>query len=477
MCRPQGERSINVLSGAALRARKFLRNAPGRGSTPTNLVKYPVVKEALRRHLLRSCPESELARWYDPLDLEVIEPVGVFAVRFPHTYFAKWFAQSVQDRFERQVSQFMGPGFILQYQCPAPHNSNIPSLFQDALIHTDFPFGHAYTFENFQVNEKNFFPLALAKEVAKNSTLKYNPFIVSGPSGSGKTHLLRAMANAFSKNHDKSAIFFGTLDDIVSLTTTKFNGNRVETRGYLQSFDWLIIDDFSNIKAHPDLEPEMVLLFNAFHDAEKQMCFGLGGKISELGLNDPTLTSRLEWGLVVHLKEPDLEVRIKYIDDHCRRTRLTLTKDQVLALARRAPGFRAISGMLLRVEAFRQHVAKDISDTDFRRLIGQAEEKRPPNLTPEHILSVVAGHFQIDIRDLTGSRRSKNLVYARQVAMSLCRSLLGLSYPALGRLFGGKDHSTVLYSIKKINQLQIDDNDVRIVFRTLSKKCQQPAAA
>jgi chromosomal replication initiator protein len=438
-----------------------------------------VLKDALRQHLSRACPEQDLRRWFDPLEVEVIEPIQVFSVEFPHPYFAQWFGQSVQDLFEKEVGHFMGPGYVMQYHCrtvPATGAKGAP--FHDLISHIDFPFGHGFTFETYHANEKNFFPVALAREVAKSTEIKYNPFIICGASGTGKTHLLLAIANHISRLNDKQKIFLGTVDDIENIFTVKFPGKTYEARKYLQSFDWLFVDDFQSVRKHLDLQEELILLFNMFYDRKKQMVFCSSERISTFDFLDPTLRSRLEWGLVVHLKEPDLDVRVDYVDTNNRKRKLGLDHDKILVLARRFENIRKLRGILLKIDAYREHMQRDrLTEPEFRRIIRQGDDRRGANLTAEHIVSVTASHFQVEVKDIMGAKRHKNVVMARQTAMTLCRSLLGMSFPALGKFFGGKDHSTVLYSIRKMQSMQTDNEETKKMFQTLSKKCRQLGAA
>ncbi len=127
-----------------------------------------MLKDALRQHLARACPEQDLKRWFDPLEVEVIEPIQVFSVQFPHPYFAQWFGQSVQDLFETEVGRFMGPGYVLQYHCrTAPPAETRAMPFTDFVSHIDFPFGHGFTFETYCANEKNTLSRWPWPEVAK----------------------------------------------------------------------------------------------------------------------------------------------------------------------------------------------------------------------------------------------------------------------------------------------------------------------
>lgn len=436
-----------------------------------------VLKNEFRQHLLRTCPEQDLRRWFDPLDISVSESDQSFCVGFPHAFFATWFETSVKDLFERQVGLFLGPGAVVRYRTKnagAPGHASLP--LEDASVVTDFPYGHRFTFETFLANEKNGFPLALAREVARGDEVRYNPFIVCGPSGAGKTHLLRAMANAVAKNQPGASVFFGSVGDIQGRYAAAPQG-RHEVRAAIAANDWLFIDELTDIARAPDLEQELIVLFNAFHDAGRQMVFTSRERVTSCDFFDPTFKSRLEWGLMVHLKAPDLDVRIHFVEQTNRDKRLGLSREQILTLASRFDGFRRLEGVLLRIEAFRLHAGQELTDAEFSRHIRLSEDRKVPELSPERVLAVCAEHFGLAVRDIIGQSRRKELVFARQAAMSLCRTLLGMSYPALGKVFGGKDHSTVLYSIRKFQQIQDDDEDTKQLFRQLAKKCRQGGPA
>lgn len=438
-----------------------------------------VLKNDFRQHLLRTCPEQDLRRWFDPLDICVSEADQSYCVVFPHTYFAAWFDGSVKELFERQLAQYLGPGHTLRYRtrgCQTGNGAGAPHQPPGVAVVTDFPYGHRFTFETFLANERNAFPLALAREVSRGGDVRYNPFLVCGPSGSGKTHLLRAMANAVAKGQPGTAVYFGSVADVQGLFADP-RRTGPEIRAELAGHDWLFIDELTDIARTPDLEQELIGVFNAFHDAGRQMVFSSRERAASCDFLDPTFRSRLEWGLMVHLKAPDLSVRSRFVEQVNKDKRLGLTREQILTLSSRFEGFRRLEGVLLRIEAFRQHAGGELSEAEFTRHIRLSEDKKAPELTPDRVLAVCAEHFGIPARDITGPGRKKELVFARQAAMALCRALLGMSYPALGKIFGGKDHSTVLYSIRKFQQILNDNQDTKQLFRQLSKKCRQAGPA
>jgi len=438
-----------------------------------------VFKDEFRQHLSHFCPEQDLRRWFDPLDLKVDREDQTFRVVFPHAFFATWFETSVREFFERQVGEYLGKGYVLHYQSKNGNdgrNGRTPPFLEETTCLTDFPYGNQFTFETFIANEKNHFPLALAQEVARGREVRYNPFLVCGPSGSGKTHLLRAMANTVARTHEGASLFFGSIGDLQNRFAASA-GKPHAVRAALQANDWLFIDELTDIQRASGLEQELIFLFNSFHDAGKQMVFTSTERVTSCDFLDPTFKSRLEWGLMVHLKAPDLEVRTTFVEQANRDMRLGLTREQVLTLASRFEGFRRLEGVLLRIEAFRNHSGRDLTEADFLRHVRLSEDSNAPEITPERILTVAAGHFGLAVADLIGHSRKKELVFARQTAMTLCRALLGMSYPALGKLFGGKDHSTVLYSIKKFQKLQDDNEETKHLFRQLSKICREGSAA
>ncbi|WP_428563360.1 MAG: DnaA ATPase domain-containing protein [Solidesulfovibrio sp. DCME] len=434
-----------------------------------------VLENDFRQHLSRTCPEQDLRRWFDPLDLSVSPSDQSCYVRFPHAYFAAWFEASAKDLFEKEVRRFFGPSFAVRYETPGG-NGQASHPLPGLVAAREFPFGHRFTFDTFLANEKNHFPLALAREVAQGAEVRYNPFLICGPPGSGKTHLLRAMANAASRAKSGNAVFFGSIADIQNRFADA-GQNRHETRSAIAGSDWLFVDELTDLRRTPELEQELVFLFNAFHDAGKQMVFTSRERVAACGFFGASLKSRLEWGLMVHLKSPDLDVRLACVEQASRDKRLGLSRDQVATLASRFEGFRQLEGVLLRIEAYCRHTGRDLTEAEFARHIRLTEDQAMPELSPERVLAVCAEHFGLPVADITGTSRRKELVFARQAAMALCRTLLGMSYPALGKVFGGKDHSTVLYSIRKFQKLQDDNRETKLLFRQLAKKCRQGGPA
>jgi chromosomal replication initiator protein len=408
--------------------------------------------------LERAFSAEELGRWRSSLGLSV--EGGVLTVRFPHKYFADWFDSHARRRFEDALRD---TGLTLAYECRT--GSRAPVLPEARPAGEPLPFGSEYIFDNFLANTKNYFPLASAQEVAQSDDAPYNPFVLCGESGSGKSFLLRAIANARSEN-GRDGIHLAGIDDLHELFSS-----RPDARKFLMSMRFLAVDDLQEIERYPYLQGEMLALFDHFHLHRKQMVFACSGKVSAFTFLTPKLKSRLEWGLTVTLKAPDLDIRTQYVQSRCRERRLDLPKDRVLLLAQRFPDLRNLEGCLLKLWAYRELVHDQISDEEFDNILNYLDDRSVTSLSVGQIIDAVCAQFGLSTEEILSAGRRHELVFARQVAMFLCRRHLGLSFPELGRAFGGRDHSTALYSCRKVEQLQRDDKSIKSMLQALTEKC------
>lgn len=441
-----------------------------KGTQPRPETPLPVLKQALRQHLRQTCPEQDLLQWYDPLELSLTEEERRVDVRFPHAFFGAWFAGMARYTFETQLRAFIGEGYALRYletstagSMPIPASGKLPPRRLDP------PFGAKFTFDTFIVNRKNEFPLAAAREAARSGTPRhYNPFVISGGSGNGKTHLLGAIANELGMILGPASVYFKPASDLHLLYA---ENDRLTVRKQLMERQALIIDDLHLLRDLPHIRQELVCLFDHFLEQQKQMAFACSGGLSELDFLEAPLRSRLELGLMVDLKEPDLDVRVRFIQVQCAAGNLQLTREHIILLAQRCHEFRHLSGILLKVSAYRNMVGRDIHDRELEQILRNTESGPERAVSFDLIVTVVSEHFGVTPGDVLGDKRQQKIVLARQIAMFLCRELMGSSFPALGRLFGGKDHSTTMYAVKKIVQIQHDKKDMHALVTELKRRC------
>jgi len=332
-------------------------------------------------------------------------------------------------------------------------------LDQDSLLHDH------YTFETFLVNRKNDFPLAAAKEcVAKAAKPPYTPLVVYGQSGAGKSHLLGAMANAL-RDGDKT-LYFGGIAYLDGMTAAPGRQTPITEH-------YVFIDDAERIAACPDTrgaQDALAALIDIFQVSGKLLVLSFEAHPAECAGLGQKLRSRLVSGLVVEIKRPDLDIRRQYVQRENAAQGLHLNKEQIMAIAQRYQDIRSIDGALARLSAYRDLVPLQGAETaDLPSILDRGEIE--VQLTPVAVILTVAKEFTLLPEEITGKSRNKTVTLARHIAILLCRELLGLSLIQTGRIFSGRDHSSVLYSIKKIKQLQESDKVVHKKVEGLRKLC------
>ena len=416
----------------------------------------------IRDVLCEQFPEKDIRKWFDPLDISCNETT--LLVVFPHVFFLNMFLDTFKEPFELAVSKCFQQEMCIEYTVLTTKNKKstitksisptTPPTSNDALV----------TFDTFLVNHKNYFPLASAKEVVEKDAI-YNPFILYGESGSGKTHLCKAMFNAFTKINNEKKVFFGSFEDIRKIYTQKEKSLRS-----LTSYTIFILDDFHEMQSFPEMQHEFLFIFNAFHDQKKQIILTTSERIGSLDFLEPCLKSRLEWGLMVALKQPDLDVRLQFIQSTCKGRNIELAADQMLTLAQHFFDFRSLQGCLLKILAFQKLVSPRMEQEDFQNIL-QGLESPTTEITHELIISIVAENMNVPETDIFSTKRHRNIVQARQTAMYLCRKLLKYSFPHIGSVFGGKDHSTAIYACNKIEKLKRENREFKGLLHVLSKQC------
>ncbi len=431
-----------------------------------------MLKQTIRRHLEKTCSHRDLCQWFDPLRLEKQEGSGLL-IHFPHKFFGQWFMGAHQHSFEQSLKDCLGEGLLINYStCSQQSMVFPPPADRKRKIEGKKPvsMGKAYSFADFIPGEKNFFPVETIRRIAlgEEPLGKFNPLVLWGESSSGKTHLLRALANELITSN-RASVFFCTPEELKTHYDITKNNRRARQR--ILAHNVLIVDDLQKIYSMPALQDELVLLFDAMHEDNRQLVFaGLHkpGEAKDLHLR---LRSRLEEGLCLAIKEADLEVRTHYVTAQCAAIGLALSKNQILTLAARFESLRQLNGIIKRLSAYSSLTQRELLDSDFESMVRHAGGKTLPEVTSSQIINLTASHLDLSPADILGGKRNQKVVLARQIAMFLCRELLNSSYPELGKIFGGKDHSTIMYSVKKIKEIQRHDQDMHNLLSELKNKC------
>jgi len=400
--------------------------------------------------------------WLKSLTLQLDDSANVLKVFFPHAFFAEWFKSHLQNDFE---------AFLLRrfpaLQTFSYHAHNGQELPVSLHRYTPDP---RFSFSNFLYNKKNYLPYMSALELSKTRRISSNPFLLLGESGAGKSHLLRAIANQSLQDHPGKTVGLFTADELNFLYRTKIKSNQA-LRNELYAFDVFILEDIQQLELYPKLQEQLIYVIDSFLESTRQMLFSCAESLNELDFINPTLRSRLESGLIVQLKRPDLDVRLEYVQRESVKHGLSLNQEQMLTVARRCFDFQSLYRTVIRLTVHCQLGGHPPGDKQFTRLIQETKEESLADPDLDSITDTVCTYFQVDREALFSGKRTKELVLARQVAMYLGRSLLNLPYVTIGAFFGGKDHSTVIHSVKKIKQSQNSNQTMKSMLKELKNRC------
>ncbi len=326
-----------------------------------------------------------------------------------------------------------------------------------------------YTFETFVIGSSNRFPHAAAVAVAEAPGKAYNPLLVYGESGLGKTHLLHAIGHYVRSLYTGAKVRYVSSEEFTNEFINAIRDDRQDRfkRRY-RDVDVLLIDDIQFLEGKTQTQEEFFHTFNTLHNANKQIVLTSDRPPKRLEALEDRLRNRFEWGLITDVQPPDLETRIAILRKKAAMDRLTAPPDVLEFIASKIQtNIRELEGALIRVTAFanlnKQEVDMTLAEIVLKDLIPEGGE---PEITATLIIAQTASYFGLTIEELTGPSRGRHLVMARQIAMYLCRELTNLSLPKIGAQFGNRDHTTVMYADRKINQLLAER---RAVFNQVSE--------
>lgn len=319
-----------------------------------------------------------------------------------------------------------------------------------------------YTFERFVIGEGNRVAHAAALAVAETPSEAYNPLFLHGPPGLGKTHLLGAIANYLRANAPDLSVRYTTAEGFTNEFVAALRSSGVEQfKERYRDLDVLLVDDVQFLQGKQHTEEEFFHTFNALYEGGSQLVLSADRLPSELSTLESRLRDRFEWGLTISVEPPDLATRLTVLRHLAREAGIETDEDGALSeLARRIDAnVRRLHGALTKVIAHASLTAKPLSAELIAELIPRRATQGEPT-TVEQIQHRVAAAFGISCAELTGGSRAATPLRARQVAILLTREETDLSLPQIGRLYGGRDHSTVLNALRRVEANMSDDREL-----------------
>jgi len=326
-----------------------------------------------------------------------------------------------------------------------------------------------YTFDSFVSGPSNQFAHAAAMAVSNNPATTYNPLFIYGGVGLGKTHLINAIGNEIFKNNNKTKICYYSSEKFTNeLINSLRHAKMEEFRNKFRSIDILLIDDIQFIAGKKSTQEEFFHTFNALYESHKQIVVTSDKFPKEIPDLEERLRSRFEWGLIADIQAPDTETKQAILKMKADQNKIELPEDVIYFLANSiSNNVRELEGYLIRIGAYSSLTSTPIDIEMAKKVLKDILIENSREITIEKIQKRVADHFQIKVIDIKSSKRLKSIVFPRQVAMYICRNMTSLSYPEIGAKFGGKDHSTIIHAIKKIEKNMQEDFQIKTIIEKL----------
>jgi chromosomal replication initiator protein len=339
---------------------------------------------------------------------------------------------------------------------------------------SEIPLNHDYTFEQYVVGPCNRLSHAAALAIGQNPGRAYNPLFVHGNVGLGKTHLLQAICHAIKRKPELSRVLYLSCEDFTNRFILSIQMGRLnDFREFYRAADVLVIDDVQFLAGKEKTQDEFFHTFNALYNAHKQIVISSDRAPVEIPTIEERLVSRFKWGLVTDIEVPCFETRLAIVNRKARLRSVELPDEVTHYIAERmTSSIRELEGAVIKVIGIAAITERPISLTLAEEALKGLGAIRPSKILIENIISLITSEFSISARDLTGKGRTQAVSLPRQIGMYLARDHTEHSLEEVGRHFGNRDHTTVLYAVTKIKNRAKSDRMFNELLANLSARLQ-----
>jgi chromosomal replication initiator protein len=405
----------------------------------------------------------------------------VLSIEMPNAFSKDWFRENCELIIKNYFKEKELSPVIIKYSISteqaANDNFDQLSIFSDVnlpapVLEKSYSsnFISKYSFDNFIVGHNNRFAYAASEAVSKAPAKAYNPLFIYGSVGLGKTHLLHAIGMRIHQLNPNLNVKLVSSEKFTNDLINSIKDKRMENfRKDYRKADVLLVDDIQFISGKEQTQVEFFHTFNELHSNNKQIVLTSDRPPKEIPTLEIRLRTRFEWGLIADIQPPDFETRIAILKKKIELNAYNISDDILHFIATQIPSnVREMEGALTRIVAYASllntEITLSIASNVIKDMIGQVNEKP---LTINFIKRKVSDYFSISISDLCSKNRTKDLAYARQIAMYLARELTNVSLPKIGESFGNRDHTTVMHACDKIKGLLIADVQTKNTVNTL----------
>jgi chromosomal replication initiator protein len=432
-------------------------------------------KETLWKKCLEKIEEQILpesySTWFLPTYPRNLDG-GLITIAVPNQFYRKCLIENYRDLIETTLKSVTEKSILVDFCIESEkiaHPDQLNGVMEIEPAQAPFPqvlssLNPKYNFSNFVVGSSNQFAHAAALAVSTQPGLAYNPLFVYGSVGLGKTHLLHAVGNKIREDNPNSRVRYisaesFTVDLIESIKKDKMPFFRKRYR----PLDVLLVDDIQFIAGKERTQEEFFYTFNTLYESHKQLIISSDRYPKDIHNMEERLRSRFESGLIADINTPDLETKVAILYKKAEFHQKTIPQDVAIFIASNIKSnIRELEGFLLRIIAFSSFTHRKLDLELTKEVLKDFTLDKNKHFTIPNIIKIVAGYYDIKVSDIKSKRRTRDISVPRQIAMFLCREHTKSSLPEIGRQFGGKDHTTVIFSHKKISVLVKESNDLRV---------------
>jgi chromosomal replication initiator protein len=408
--------------------------------------------------------------WFRPTSF-VAEDRLSLTVRVPNPLFKDWLTKHYSGVIAEAMNEVKRPNLSLNFVAePQMDVPVIPLSVEEAALESGQPaatppgpagLNPRYTFDTFIVGSSNQFAHAACRAVAEAPSRSYNPLFIYGGVGLGKTHLMHAVGQ-YVLQHDRNLkLTYISSERFMNEMINAVRYDRVlDFRERYRSVDVLLVDDIQFLAGKEGTQTEFFHTFNALYDSQKQIVLSSDCPPHEIPALEERLRSRFEWGLTADIQSPDLETKVAILKKKAETEAVPLADNVAMYIAGKIKSnIRELEGSLIRLIAYASLTGQEITLSLAQEVLKNILDHETKAVTIEAIQKFVADYYNLKMVDLKSRNNSKSVAMPRQIAMYLCKSLTHASLPEIGRSFGGKHHSTVIHSIRKVEDLRKKEGD------------------
>lgn len=432
---------------------------------------------------------QDFEAWFSPIVCHEIEENEIH-LEVPHAFFEQWIRDRYLGIIEETLKSLTQRPYSVEFSLRSESSKKSSSPLQQSLSLTPGP-GRAvrpkparereanadllpdYLFDTFVVGPSNQFSHAACQAVASSPARSYSPLFIYGGVGLGKTHLLHAIGHEVHRRDPTMRVKYISSESYINELIQCIRLDRMDEfrYRYRSECDVLLIDDIQFIAGKDRTQEEFFHTFNSLHSSNKQIVVTSDKMPSELPGLEERLRTRFQWGLIADIQPPEIETRVAILEKKAEREGLQLPEDMAMYLATHVQSnVRELEGSLIRVNAYASLTHSEVNLDTAKRVLRDLFVDYAERVTMERIIKDVCAYYGVKSTDIRGPRRHKVISLPRMVAMYLCRSHTDASYPEIGRKFGGRDHSTVINSVGKIERLLGSEPNVAKAVRNLEKQ-------